>query len=533
MASGSQTYNRDISPKGSGSPKADSRRIIGEPGAETPLPSEPSPCEQLKNMGRKAIASKTKRENVIERPGDPRLQFFQGLRDCPERFLHVLRTVRLRLWSRQLDAYYALWETPQVYVRSGNAVGKTFLAGVLGCAFLFVRQPSRVVYIATKIEQTRRQAWSEFLRCYRAIRERLAMMSPPLVLPEPLAQSVDLVPGEWFATVWGGVAATPEAFHGFHAEHLLFVIDEASGVPDPVREAVERCLTTEGSRLLALGNPVRRSGWFYEHQQDPPPYRRVIRISALETPNVIQGRTVVPGLATREWVERIRAEYGEDSPFWQVSVLGEFPQAGDDAIFPFDAIQHALELTVPEDRNRVAIGVDVARYGSDSSVICVLAGDRVAEIREIRGLDTMAVAGAVVDAMRRWEVRRCAVDGTGIGAGVIDRLREMGYWVDEWISGAPPLDRGRFTNVKAEVVWQLRERLLAGRLALVDHPALIRDLSAWRYEFDSSGRLRVVDPPRSPDAGDALAIAHWLQSLGSGAQRWEVGTGTLTGRLEW
>lgn len=464
---------------------------------------------------------------------DPRLRFFLGLRDRPDRFLDLLARCRLRLWTRQEEVFLSVFENPQTYVRSGNAVGKTFVAGAVGLGFLFVRQPSRVVYIATKIEQTKRQAWAEFLRCYRAVRERLAAMYPPLSLPEPLAQSLDLVPGQWFATVWGGASADPEAFHGFHAEHLLFVIDEASGVDDRVREAVERCLTSEGSRLLALGNPVRRSGWFYDHQQDPPSYRRIIRISALESPNVVTGRTVIPGLATQEWVERVREEHGENSPFWYVSVLGEFPEVAEDALFPFEAVRRAVELALPEDRARVAIGVDVARYGADSSVICILAGDRVAELREIRGLDTMAVTGAVIDAMRRWEVRRCAVDGTGIGAGVIDRLREQGFWIEEWNSAAAPADRARFANLKAEMVWRLRERLVSGRLSIPDHPSLLRDLLAWRYEFDSGGRLRVVDPPKSPDCGDALVIAQWLQGLGQGTRRWEMGQGTLAGHLEW
>lgn len=460
---------------------------------------------------------------------------FRAFRDNPEAFLRFLRDrCRVRLWSRQEEVYRTVFETPETYVRSGNAVGKTFVAGVVGCAFLFVRQPSKVVYIATKIEQTKRQAWAEFLRTYQKVRAAFLGMRPPLQLPEPLSQSVDLLPGEWFATVWGGASADPEAFQGFHAEHLLFVVDEASGVSDAVREAVGRCLTSGGSRLLAIGNPVRRAGWFYAHQQENLPFRRVLRISALECPNVVQGREVIPGLATRSWLARMRAEFGEDSPQWQVAVLGEFPEEAESAVFPYSAVQAALELAVEPDPKRVAVGVDVARYGTDSSAICVLAGDAVAELREIRGLDTMAVAGAVLDVLRRWEVRRCAVDGTGIGAGVIDRLREQGVWVEEWVAAAAPMDRGRFANQKAEQVWALRERLLAGRLRLVDHPSLLRDLAAWRYEFDSAGRLRVVDPPKSPDAGDALVIAHWLQGLGAGGERrWELGEGTLTGRLEW
>lgn len=494
------------------------------------MPSQEELREQLATLSTTAEVGREDEPRLSDGPA----RLFLAFRDRPDVFLRFLRQrCKVKLWSRQEEIFYATFESPEVYVRSGNAVGKTYVAGVVGLSFLFVRQPSKVVYIATKIEQTKRQAWAEFLRLYQRVRQALLLLRPPLHLPEPRAQSVDLVPGQWFATVWGGADADPEAFQGFHAEHLLVVIDEASGVSDAVRAAIGRCLTSSGSRLLAIGNPVRRSGWFYEDQQDPPPFRRVIHVSALESPNVVEGRERIPGLATAAWVERMRLEYGENSPQWQVGVLGEFPEEGEAALFPYAAVQEALRAEARLDRSRVAVGVDVARYGTDATVICVLAGDAVAELRELRGLDTMSVVGAVVDTLRRWEVRRCAVDGTGIGAGVIDRLREQGFWVEEWNSASAPRDRTRFANLKAEVAWSLRERILSGKLRLVEHASLLRDLAAWRYEFTSGGQLRVVDPPRSPDAGDALLIAHWLQGLGREGRTWALGEGTLAGRLEW
>ena len=424
----------------------------------------------------------------------------------------------IRLWSRQEEIYRAVFEWPEVYVRTGQACGKTFCAGAVGAAFLISRPRSKVIYVATKLAQAKQQAWGEFLRVYGRLRNVLARFEDfPIELPEPGAETVTVEPGQWFATVYTGREADPETFMGFHAEHLLFVIDEASGVSDSVREAVERCLTSKGSRLLAIGNPLRRSGWFYRGFQDDAPWRKTIHVSALEVPNVIEGKEIIPGLATREWIERQRAEWGEDSPFWQASILGEFPQESEDALISWSSIQEAKARDLEPDFNRLAVGVDVARHGNDSSVICVLAGDVVHELVELRRSSLMELVGRIIEVLRKYDIRRCAVDEIGMGGGVVDRLLEQGVDVEGFNASRKPDDAGRFKNLKAEVAWSLRERFLGGNLAIPNHDRLVNELAAWRYSFDSSGRLTIVDPPKSPDFADALLIAHWMQIKGAAA----------------
>jgi len=422
----------------------------------------------------------------------------------------------IRLWSRQEEIYRAVFEWPEVYVRTGQACGKTFCAGAVGAAFLISRPRSKVIYVATKLAQAKQQAWGEFLRVYGRLRNILARFEDfPIELPEPGAETVTIEPGQWFATVYTGREADPETFMGFHAPHLLFVVDEASGVSDSVREAIERCLTSKGSRLLAIGNPLRRSGWFYRGFQEDVPWRNTIHISTLESPNIAAGEEIIPGIATREWVERQRAEWGEDSPFWQSSVLGEFPQESEDALIRWSALQEAKDRDLEPDLDRIAIGVDVARGGADSTVICVLAGDVVRELIELRKADLMAVTGRIIEVLRKYEVRHCAVDEVGMGGGVVDRLRELGVTVEGFNAAHKPDNTERFRNLKAEMAWALRERFLKGEIAIPDHPRLVNELAAWRYEFDSSGRIKIIDPAKSPDFADALLIAHWMQIKGS------------------
>lgn len=409
----------------------------------------------------------------------------------------------------------------------------TFLSGVLGVAFLFCYRPSKVIYIATKIEQSQRQSWMEFLRIYWKVREFLAgIRDSPLVLPEPLAHKLNLG-DDWFATVWGGSHADPEAYHGFHGRNMLIIIDEASGIDDEIRIAVDRCLTGKNNHLVALGNPLRRVGWFYADQQKTAKHRKVLHISALDSPNVVAGREVVPGLVTAEKIQQRREEYGEASAFWQSAVLGEFPQEASEALIPWNAIDMARVRHIEPDYGRLSIGVDVARQGKDQSVIVVLAGDTVVELDELSKHDTMAVAGWVLSCLRRLHMKTVAVDGTGIGAGVIDRLREEGINVLEWQSGGASRRPEVYLNAKADWGMDLRERFMRGRIAIPDHPRLMQELAAWEIDFMGDGRLKIVDPPKSPDYADALLIAHWAQGPATLKEKIVSGGETYTAKLAW
>ena len=466
---------------------------------------------------------------------DPHKEFWNWLNKRPDRFLKILRDqLGIKLWSRQEEIYYSAFEHPQTYVRSANGCGKTFVSGVIGCAFLLCYSPSIVVYIATKREQVKRQAWAEFRAIYNKVRDLFGSMSPPLLLPKPLTESVTISDKErWFATIWSGDEDDPEAFQGFHAPYELFIIDEASGISDPVREAIDRCMLSKDNHLLAIGNPVRRSGWFYKHQTKPTSSMNIVHVSALEVPNVVEGKEIIPGLITRERVNEWREKYGEHSPFWQISVLGEFPQEGDDSLIPWGDIEKAVERPLAPDFRRLAIGVDPARFGGDSTVVCALAGDVVVELVELKGADSYKVAAAVERVCKRVGTKRLAIDATPQGWGPLDILRKRGYRVVEFISQSSPKDKVRYYNLKAEVGWSLRERFMDGAISIPDHERLQWELGAWRYQYDAAKRMRVIDPSRSPDFADALLIAHWLQERGTGEGKIEVGTGTLTHSLDW
>lgn len=212
--------------------------------------------------------------------------------------------------------------------------------------------------------------------------------------------------------------------------------------------------------------------------------------------------------------------WGKESSLYQIRVLGEFPSEAEDALIPLKLIEQAVER-VPKAEDDgdsgklIEIGVDVARFGTDRTVICVRRGDQVVEINSFARQDTMQTVGTVIDSVRRHSPSAVRIDEVGIGAGVVDRLRE------QRIRGVVGVNVGRrstrpehFANLRAELYDGLRERFQQGRISIPGDADLIGELTSLRYLFTSSGQIRLEGKEelrargdRSPDRADALMLA--------------------------
>ena len=212
-------------------------------------------------------------------------------------------------------------------------------------------------------------------------------------------------------------------------------------------------------------------------------------------------------------------------------MLGEFPDQTEDALISLSSVEAAVErwrnqqqalttgaATPPptpwEPEGEVVLAVDVARYGSDHSVILRRQGWRVEEIRTFNGLDTMQLTGWVAAAIREFQPRRTCIYEVGVGAGVVDRLREQGYGVRGINVAQAARQKEVFANLRAEGYWRLRELFAAGEIAIPPDQQLVSELVSLRYHVDSRGRtllekkedMRKRGAP-SPDRADALMLA--------------------------
>ena len=417
----------------------------------------------------------------------------------------------VKLWAKQREVLGSLVEHRRVAVKSGNGLGKGFCAAVALLWFLHAHKDAAIVLsTAPTFRQVRHVLWRQVHRLYR-----------------PKAQ---LLGGKMLDTRWeisddryamGLSAESADQFQGFHSPNMLIVVDEAEGVSDEIYEAIEAVMTSADPLLLLIGNPTTVTGAFRRAFYEERQLYHNITISALDSPNVQEGKTVIPGLTSARWVEERRETWGEDNPIYRARVLGEFPDQAEDTLIGLSDVEEAARRWAagqeggPEDApGEVVLAVDVARFGSDRSVILRRRGSRVMEVRTFRDMDTMQLAGWVAAAIRETSPERVCVDEIGVGAGVVDRLKEQGYPV-KGINVARRARQERiFANVRAEGYWRLKELFASGEIAIPNDHQLMGELAALRYSYDSQGRVLMESKEAmrqrglpSPDKADALMLA--------------------------
>jgi len=397
----------------------------------------------------------------------------------------IQRVTGAEPWSRQEEILKELFRSRRLVVRSANAVGKSWTAAQAVVLFATHFRPAVVVTTAPTFRQVRDIIWREIRKTWRAALNRGYRLGE-----EPLQ------------TTWRpdpNVLVTGIAVPDWATANL---------------QALQTLLRGQFSYLLMIGNPTIPEGPFYEAFRDPRFAK--MSISALECPNVVEGKIAVPGLVTKEDVEEIRQRYGENSWEWKVWVLGEFAERSEDVLVALSWVEKAGLRNEPGE-GRVEVGADIARYGGDHTVFVARKGGCAFALQECPPGSTMETAGRLIAFARKVKAELIKVDVTGVGAGVVDRLKEQGYPVIGVEFGGRPIERERFENKSAEMWWNLAEMLQKGEawgLVFKDQN-VVRDLTGRKYSYTSAGRIKLESKEAmrkrgvpSPDWGDAVALAY-------------------------
>lgn len=415
------------------------------------------------------------------------------------------RVLGFSAWSKQREILESVRDHKRTAVRSCHGSGKTATAARVALWFLAAYPRSRVITTAPTFTQVRDLLWPEI---------HAAIAKAPTGLYPPADTTRLTLAKDWYAV---GVSTNrPERFQGQHAEHLLLIVDEASGVEESIYEAAEGFMTADGGRVLLIGNPTQTAGQFYRAFHQERSEWNTIHISALDTPN-FTGESVPDHVArsmvSREWVDEKRRLWGEDSPMWQIRVMGEFPTTPDDQVIGLASVE-AAQSRETDPGEPIVVACDVARYGSDETVIVVRRGEQARIVAAYTGKSLMETAGRILDVCRGLDSSyRVVVDDSGLGGGVTDRLREVGLKVDAFTGGSTAHDPDLYPNRRSEAWFAFAEHLPT--LDLDRDAQLAADLVAPRYTIDSQGR-RVVEPKdatkrrlgRSPDRADAILMAY-------------------------
>lgn len=409
------------------------------------------------------------------------------------------------LWPKQVEILEAVRDHHSVVIRSGHSTGKTYLMAVLCLWWLYARQ-GVVITTASSWDQVESVLWQEI----HNLRARAKVK-----LPGDENLTTIRVGTKWFAQ--GRSVATPTSFQGIHHSDLLVLIDEAPGIEDKIHEAIASLTTSGGNRRVMVGNPTEMGGAFHRAFQEGAGWVP-FHMSCLDHPNVILDREVIPGAVTRRWIEERKQEYGEDSPIYHARVLGNFPEAGSDQVFPhlltsraMDPEAYAAALKEPGlEKEQVVLALDVARFGSNRTVLVTRRGGVVEEPKAWVGQDTNLTFHEVIQQWKATGAVAVIVDEVGLGGPLVDRLAAAGVPVFGYHSGKAARD-GVYKNRRAELWMRVkREWFLPNKIRLPKHDQLKRDLEGARYRFDSSFRIMLdakKDMDHSPDFADAVLMA--------------------------
>jgi hypothetical protein len=415
------------------------------------------------------------------------------------------------LWSKQRDIFASVVANRRTAVRSCHGAGKSWSAGALAAWWIDTHPPGEAIVVSTAptYKQVHAVLWEEIRKQHRT------GGLPGTVLGSDEWKINDILVG------MGRKPADHDehGFQGIHRRYVLAILDEACGIPAALWNAVEAITTNDDCRILAIGNPDDPNTEFGNVCQ-PGSGWNILQISSFDTPNLSGEdvpdfmRTLLPSAG---WVEDARKRWGEDSPVYLSKVLGEFPKTSANTLIPAPWIRAAQERDLPFGYP-ATLGVDVARFGTDRTVIYRRSGGKVRLHSDRNGDATTATTGLVVTALRDTGSLAAHVDGVGVGGGVVDMLREQGHPVEDMQAGGGAIDPTRFVNARAEWYWDLRKMFEDGEIDLdPTDDELAAQLGSIRFEYDSRGRIKIEskDDMRkrgmpSPDHADAvmLAVAH-------------------------
>ncbi len=497
----------------------------------------------------------------------------------PGRFFREI--LGLHPWAKQTEVLESVRDNARTTWKSGHRVGKSNVAAGLALWFYCSFEDARVVLTAPTARQVDDILWRE-LRMMRMRSGRcIDCKANDPQGPRPCAHSA-MIEGELadkaksglvsddFREIRGFTAREVEAIQGIAGRNLFFIIDECSGVADDLFEGLEGnragwSASDESEYVIAnsaifgkeaaafekayragavldrsdpgtvrellTGNPTKTSGKFFRSFTDESKHYRCITTSSEESPNVAAGRVVVPGLATRDWIEEKKEMWGEGSPLYLVRVKGEFALHEDGKIFSVHAIEEAEQRWHDTPSvGRLYIGLDPSGESGtgDEAVFAPRRGQKLLALLAFRGLSPeahlvqlLSIAGA--HRREREPPPVVVVDREGsVGAQLYGFLRNY----VETNDGAFELVAVRASDraIRHPQIYDRMRDELTGNFeawlreggAILEDTKLAGEMHELEWKQAVNGRLKVTPKEairkalkRSPDRYDAVALSVW------------------------
>lgn len=450
---------------------------------------------------------------------------------------------RPHLWDGEPDplphALDLIFQGKWVVLPAGTGTSKTYVLGAAGAlAFLAIHERSIVCSIAPKQELLLKNLWKNIGEMW----PRFKQYFPHAQL---LTGTLRMLDGEgekeiWTASAFGAGEGADEdlaaALKGFHHPKMLWILEETQGLSPAKVETIAKTATSEFNPILALGNPKD------QHDQLAAFGKRnrvtEIRISALDYPNVVCGREIIPGARSRQSViDDLEEEGGDETrPRYLSQVRGIAPAQSEDALIRQDWIDACVKRGKEDLSLRdgpPALGIDVADSPTgDKSAFSRWQGALCTGVDSFRADDAGEVGRIAYNEIIAGSIspKHVGVDAVGVGASCVNELKRLGLRIRRIMGSAraiPTVDfeadtqkalvgAELYANQRSAVYWTLREDIRLCRIGLPDDPILHEELTAM--EYDPTPKIKVLEKDdikskirRSPDKADALAYGNYVR----------------------
>lgn len=449
----------------------------------------------------------------------------------------------------QIECLLEMERSKKVVIPACHDLGKTYMVACYLLWSLYCFEDTTVISTAPSFSMVKNLLWKEVRKLWKRAPQDLG--------GRLLDTAIEVDEEKWFATGISPKIETEEGgsnFQGYHNKYVRLIFDEASNINQQRWKSAKAMLTSANCSMIAIANPTNPSGEFKEACESDTWVR--VNLSCFDSPNLkvndiknirdlrkeggrlrklkpdalikrlASYKVVQEELLTLSWVMEMWLEEGEESPFFQARVLGNFPKESSDSIVSYSQVEAAM--IDPDDPlkpgPRIA-GADVARFGSDSSVVYIVQGKRVIFKETINKRDLVYVANRFGWLIKEYKIQIFGVDDTGL-SGVTDMLRRMvsdkefSCKIIPFVASSRARRPSRYLNKRAESFHLLGKDIKNENIELQQDRKLLSQLPRIRYEY-KKGLLKIEAKEiikkrigKSPDDSDALNIVNWVRNFG-------------------
>lgn len=390
----------------------------------------------------------------------------------------------------------------RISIKSGHGIGKTADLAMIIIWYLFCHKDAQVPCTAPTSEQMHDILWKELAVWINKLPEEVKAKFDWTAGYLRITES----PETWFARGKTARKEKPEALAGVHGEHVLFIVDEASGVPIEIFNTAEGALTGENIIVIMISNAVRLIGYFFDSFHSDRDAWQNLSFNSEDSP-----------IVDRKYVDRIIKKHGKDSDEYRIRVKGDFPK--EDAVDDKGYVPLLKKDQIKTTRNsafvgRKKLGVDPAGEGADETSWVERDNFRAQVIMKQKTSNSKLIAQGTLSLMAIGDIKGhdTTVDNFGVGANVSREAALAGEYLDAVNVGDPAEDSERFINKRAEAYWRLREWLLKGGM-IVYNEKLVEELLSIRFRRNLKGRIQIMPKEemrkggyKSPNRADALML---------------------------